>query len=104
MNTGLNTATFELPLSADTLYLFSRGALGKGIVSYQVDPTLANDIVKVTIIVTHRSSETAGVVTLCSMERVPGERGIGIFVSACDNIHVSGSVRLSALTDPGEVV
>jgi len=40
---------------------------------------LSPNIVSVDIVVSHRTSETAGLVSICSLERAPGQRGVGIF-------------------------
>ncbi|KAH8103466.1 hypothetical protein BXZ70DRAFT_1005881 [Cristinia sonorae] len=69
----------ELPASSDVLYLFSRGNFATGDVLFRQDPTLKNDAVMINVLMSHRTSESAGFVTVCSLERNDGERGIGFF-------------------------
>ncbi|TCD69407.1 hypothetical protein EIP91_007754 [Steccherinum ochraceum] len=80
VNTASPMVSFKLPLSSDALYLFSRGSLATGNVMFQQDESLAaNDTMVVDVIVSHRTSETAGLVSICQLERKSGERGIGFF-------------------------
>ncbi|PCH35698.1 hypothetical protein WOLCODRAFT_80761 [Wolfiporia cocos MD-104 SS10] len=73
-------ASFELPLSADILYMFSRGALSNGEVTFiqSADWTERHAIqVDITIHYTHR--EQLDGTSVCLLEREAGQTGIGFF-------------------------
>lgn len=76
---GLFGISFDLPLSADTLYLLARGSQVKGSLQMISDPTVAMDTMKVDIYVRHESLDVFRRTSVCVLERKPGEKGIGIF-------------------------
>ncbi|KAI0827699.1 hypothetical protein BC628DRAFT_1338239 [Trametes gibbosa] len=71
------TVTFQLPLSADVLYIFSRGSLSYGSVTFTT-ASGSGDEVQVDISSTYESVELLNKVNLCLFERVPGQKGVGI--------------------------
>jgi hypothetical protein len=73
--------SFDLPLSADNLYLLARGSQAKGsLVIIPGDPSVAFDTMKVDIYAQYESLDVFRRTTVCVLERKPGEKGIGIFV------------------------
>ncbi|CDO72586.1 hypothetical protein BN946_scf184985.g5 [Trametes cinnabarina] len=76
--------SFELPMSADALYIFGRGALSRGSINFMPDegerPTSGSrqDKVKVDIRTTYEARFALESVNLCLFERTPGQHGIGI--------------------------
>ncbi|KAI0944062.1 hypothetical protein AcV7_001982 [Taiwanofungus camphoratus] len=76
---ALPKTSFELPLSADVLYLFSRGALSKGHISFIEDADWTQtDTVKVDVAIEYASRETLAVASACLLERKEGHKGIGL--------------------------
>ncbi|KIJ66010.1 hypothetical protein HYDPIDRAFT_110134 [Hydnomerulius pinastri MD-312] len=74
---GAETA-FTLPVDADTLYLLSRGAYQHGIV--EVDQSSeATDTVGVRVRVAYYYDGALERATVCHVERVENEHGVGIF-------------------------
>lgn len=73
------TVSFRLPLSADVLYLFSRGSLSYGFVTFTTASGLSDEV-QVDISATYKSVELLDRVNLCLFERVPGQTGVGILV------------------------
>ena len=75
-------ATFTLPLHSDALYLFARGRkLSGNVVITQDDSLRKPDVVLVDVVAQHHTADWLHLVSVCSLARVEGERGIGIFVS-----------------------
>lgn len=73
--------SFDLPLSSDVLYVFSRGSRVRG--DFQIvvdDPAVTQGMMQVDITV-HYTSRDSFKSTICMLERAPGEMGVGIFVS-----------------------
>lgn len=80
---ALPKTSFELPLSADVLYLFSRGALSKGHISFIEDADWTQtDTVKVDVAIEYASRETLAVASACLLERKEGHKGIGLLVGS----------------------
>ncbi|OBZ69749.1 hypothetical protein A0H81_10118 [Grifola frondosa] len=75
--------SLNLPLSADVLYLFSRGALSQGEVIILQGPPNANpNMIKVEVNVEYATIEAMQSATVCVLERSPGEKGIGLLTPA----------------------
>lgn len=84
--------SFELPLSSDVLYLFSRGRLSQGNVHIVHDADWRNpSSVKVDVSLHHASTEILDRISVCQLERQEGHSGVGIFVSP-DSLFISGRV------------
>ncbi|CAL1711753.1 unnamed protein product [Somion occarium] len=77
---GYIMTSFGLPLSADALYLFTRGSLSAGTITVMSDRNLNNksDMI-VDIVASPFDSTHLNILTICSLEKGPGQRGIGIF-------------------------
>ncbi|KAI0644956.1 hypothetical protein C8Q79DRAFT_1119747 [Trametes meyenii] len=73
--------SYHLPLSADILYLFSRGGLKRGTVTFSAAEggSIPRDTVQVDITFTPQVAPSLDMVNFCMLERAPGESGIGIF-------------------------
>ncbi|OSX61721.1 hypothetical protein POSPLADRAFT_1047004 [Postia placenta MAD-698-R-SB12] len=72
--------SFELPLSSDVLYLFSRGRLSQGNVHIVHDADWRNpSSVKVDVSLHHASTEILDRISVCQLERQEGHSGVGIF-------------------------
>ncbi|KAI0669399.1 hypothetical protein C8Q78DRAFT_977130 [Trametes maxima] len=73
--------SYHLPLSADILYLFGRGGLKRGSVTFSPAEggSIRRDTVQVDIAFTPQSAPSLDMVNFCMLERAPGESGIGIF-------------------------
>jgi hypothetical protein len=81
---GSQHITFELPLSADVLYLFSRGSGVSGTVALLPnDSAVRRDKMQVDVVANYESFDAFKRTTICSLQRKPGEHGVGIFVSCC---------------------
>ncbi|CCM02999.1 uncharacterized protein FIBRA_05114 [Fibroporia radiculosa] len=74
-----STASFELPLSADVLYLFARGSLSSGSVTYVQDTDWENNgTVRVDVAAKYGTRAVLDRVSVCQLERQEGHSGIGI--------------------------
>ncbi|KAK7691972.1 hypothetical protein QCA50_005377 [Cerrena zonata] len=72
--------TYNLPLTADALYLFTRGSGISGNIKIIQDAYLkSKDSMQVEIGVPPMSSDRLGSLKVCSLERKVGQKGIGIF-------------------------
>ncbi|KAJ3527356.1 hypothetical protein NM688_g8139 [Phlebia brevispora] len=72
--------SFDLPLSADVLYAFSRGVQSAGnIVITQDERTHDIDKVHVDVAAVHSTPHFLSSVSVCALERREGEFGIGVF-------------------------
>ena len=78
-------ADFYLPASSDALYFLARGSLANGSAKI-VDSEEDEDRVKVEVVVSYYTQEALDRVKVCSLQRKPGENGVGIFVSGSVNI------------------
>jgi len=77
---GNPSASFELPLSADVMYLFARGALSRGNVVIIQDETWREpDTVKVDVSLKYATREIMEATSVCLLERQEGHSGVGIF-------------------------
>lgn len=73
--------SFELARTSEVLYFLSRGIQSTGsIVIVQDDTIRAPDTVRVDVIALHYTPEYLHAIAVCSLERSPGEQGVGIFV------------------------
>ncbi|OJT13802.1 hypothetical protein TRAPUB_9649 [Trametes pubescens] len=74
------TASFQLPLSADLLYIFGRGALSRGSITFTATTShsIPRNKAQVNITPIYESSALLSMVNFCHFERVPGEIGVGI--------------------------
>ncbi|KAI0352042.1 hypothetical protein OH77DRAFT_1429077 [Trametes cingulata] len=72
--------SIQLPLSADVLYIFAKGSLSHGVVTFTStdDPALPHDRVGVDIAFIYTSKAALDKSEVCLFERAPGEKGIGI--------------------------
>ncbi|OSC98439.1 hypothetical protein PYCCODRAFT_1375274 [Trametes coccinea BRFM310] len=81
-----SVVSFELPISADALYIFGRGALSRGSINFmpvEGDPPtsgVVDEKVKVDITTTYEARFALDAVNFCLLERLPGQHGIGILV------------------------
>lgn len=83
----LRVTTYKLPLSADGMYVFTRGVGIFGNVKILQDTRLHNkDYVEVEVGVPPMTSDRLGSLKVCSLERKAGHKGVGIFV--CDLVHI----------------
>lgn len=88
--------SFDLPLSADVLYMFSRGASSRGSFTVTTSPQRSRgDNARVVVSVKNAQGVSFETVTVCNMERKPGHSGIGVFVRGrligrCPPIHIPG--------------
>ncbi|KAL7277592.1 hypothetical protein ACG7TL_008519 [Trametes sanguinea] len=79
-----SVVSFELPISADALYIFGRGALSRGSINFmpvEGDPPtsgVVDEKVKVDITTTYEARFALDAVNFCLLERLPGQHGIGI--------------------------
>jgi hypothetical protein len=77
-----SSVSFDLPLSADTLFLFSRGAtagLFKLVQSPDLDPS--EGVAKVVVDAKYRGHSALKHVKVCSVTRGEADKGVVIFVS-----------------------
>ncbi|KZT03914.1 uncharacterized protein LAESUDRAFT_728604 [Laetiporus sulphureus 93-53] len=73
------TTSFELPLSLDALYLFSRGTLSRGTVHFVQDSQWPpRDSARVEVSLLHSTTADLEVASVCLMEREEGQRGIAL--------------------------
>ncbi|KAI0366755.1 hypothetical protein BV20DRAFT_971491 [Pilatotrama ljubarskyi] len=72
--------SIQLPLSADVLYIFSRGALSRGVISFTTteDRSLPQDRVSVDMAFSYTSNWALEKTEVCLFKRAPGEKGVGI--------------------------
>ncbi|KAI0753355.1 hypothetical protein C8Q80DRAFT_1151680 [Daedaleopsis nitida] len=72
--------SFDFPLSSDVLYLFSRGDYAVGSINLLSinDGTIPADHVRIKITASSSSNALLSSSNVCSLERSPTERGIGI--------------------------
>lgn len=74
--------TFRLDRLSDVLYLFARGQQLTGNVMITQDESLHYPgVVLVDITAQNHTSDWLRAVQVCSLERQPGQQGVGIFVS-----------------------
>ncbi|KAI9061423.1 hypothetical protein FKP32DRAFT_1575910 [Trametes sanguinea] len=79
-----SVVSFELPMSADVLYIFGRGALSRGSINFipveGEPPTsgVVDEMIKVDITTTYEAKFALDAVNFCLLERLPGQHGIGI--------------------------
>ena len=80
----LYTSVVQAPVSADALYIFSRGNFARGSVTVipTLDSSTSEDYVRVDITPSSSSRAALGLANICVLERARGEKGIGILVSA----------------------
>ncbi|KAI0740760.1 hypothetical protein C8Q76DRAFT_708943 [Earliella scabrosa] len=73
-------ASFNLPVSADALYIFSRGNFARGSVTLMPahDSSIPEDTVRVDIVPSSSSEAALGLANICVLERARGQQGIGI--------------------------
>lgn len=71
--------SFELPLSAETLYLLARGPYASGSVDIMTSSEQKEDSVGVHVTVNYYRKEIRDVVRVCEISRGPGDKGVGIF-------------------------
>ncbi|KAI0071184.1 hypothetical protein K474DRAFT_1712689 [Panus rudis PR-1116 ss-1] len=77
---GQYATSFDLPLSSKVLYLFTSGAWSNGDVEVVQDPTLnEGDKVRMDILLATSRSWAEDELKVCSLQRRPGENGVGIF-------------------------
>ncbi|KAF6747333.1 hypothetical protein DFP72DRAFT_919955 [Ephemerocybe angulata] len=74
-----STTSFELPLSADSLYLLSRGAYSGGSVDVVTSANQKQGSVTVVVTVKYFHEEMRDAVMVCRVERRKGDSGVGIF-------------------------
>ena len=77
-----SSASFDLPLSSDNLFLFSRGAAAgsfKLVQSSDLDPN--EGVAKVAVVAKYRLPSALEYVKVCSVIRRDTEHGVVIFVS-----------------------
>ncbi|KAJ2930149.1 hypothetical protein H1R20_g6957, partial [Candolleomyces eurysporus] len=72
-------ASFELPISSDSLYLLSRGAYASGRVDILTSTAQKQDSAAVHVTVRYYHQEVRDLVKLCKISRRFGDRGVGIF-------------------------
>ncbi|RXW20424.1 hypothetical protein EST38_g5413 [Candolleomyces aberdarensis] len=72
-------ASFELPISSDSLYLLSRGAYASGRVDILTSAAQKQDSAAVHVTVRYYHQEMRDLVKLCKISRRAGDRGVGIF-------------------------
>ena len=72
-----------LPLSAKALYIFGRGELTHGDITFSptYDPTIPDGNIRVDIIPHYHDELTLMATNICLLERAKGEKGIAILVS-----------------------
>jgi hypothetical protein len=80
-NQGLPTvtATFQLPVDAEVLYLLSRGPYSAGQLDVVTSFTHDRDVV-VEVNTTHDGAETIAGARVCRLTRGPGQHGLGLLV------------------------
>jgi len=77
-----SSASFDLPLSSDRLFVFSRGAAAgffKLVQSPDLDPN--EGVARVAVVARYRRPSALQHVKVCSVTRGETESGVGIFVS-----------------------
>ncbi|KAF6761046.1 hypothetical protein DFP72DRAFT_879920 [Ephemerocybe angulata] len=74
-----STTSFELPLSADSLYLVSRGAYSGGSVDVVTSANQKQGSATVVVTVKYFHEEMRDAVMVCRVERRKGDSGVGIF-------------------------
>ncbi|PCH35697.1 hypothetical protein WOLCODRAFT_166424 [Wolfiporia cocos MD-104 SS10] len=77
-------ASFDLPLSADVLYMFSRGRLSKGNVLFDQSSGLSKDQqnIHVDVDIQYNSTAQLDATSVCIFEREKGQIGIGFLTVA----------------------
>ncbi|KAJ2918285.1 hypothetical protein MD484_g2129, partial [Candolleomyces efflorescens] len=75
----MSKASFELPISSDSLYLLSRGAYASGSVDILTSTAQKQDSAAVHVSVYYHRQEIRDRVKLCKVSRSVGENGVGIF-------------------------
>ncbi|OCH93527.1 hypothetical protein OBBRIDRAFT_885503 [Obba rivulosa] len=95
------TWAFDLPLSADMLYIFSRGSLSRGSLNVIQSPKwLRRDAAGVEVTIQNVQKSSFEVITVCKLERESGHSGIGVFTSSSrpgsqsDQLEISISIVL----------
>ena len=102
-------ASFDLPLSSDTLFFLSRGATA-GAINIVQSPALGDqkaDVARVVVVAKYWRPSALDDVRVCSITRQQGEVGVGIFVSfvSPDPLNVKpehdvGPTLVEAITGP----
>ena len=77
--------TFDLPLSADTLLLLSRGPQSSGSVEIVTSPEQDQDEVTVEVVVSYLREEARNDAKVCQVLTQNGGFGVGIIVSRISN-------------------
>ncbi|KII92128.1 hypothetical protein PLICRDRAFT_27375 [Plicaturopsis crispa FD-325 SS-3] len=78
--------SFELPASADVLFLLSRGQFAHGAVDV-VESGSVSDVVKVDVVVHYYSQDILDRANVCLLTRGHEEHGVGIFTPQHDHRH-----------------
>ncbi|CDO72585.1 hypothetical protein BN946_scf184985.g4 [Trametes cinnabarina] len=79
-----SVVSFDLPLYADVLYIFGRGALSRGTITFmpmegeRPRSGFPDRVVKVDITTTYQAKFALDAVNFCLLERLAGQHGIGI--------------------------
>ncbi|KAI0764409.1 hypothetical protein BD413DRAFT_606343 [Trametes elegans] len=94
--------SFHLPLSADALYIFGRGSLSSGSITFSPtdDHSVPHDQVQVDIDSTHGNRAALDLVNICVLQRAHGEMGIGILVSNHSGRNTSPGTTVSTSRGP----
>ncbi|KJA17296.1 hypothetical protein HYPSUDRAFT_70850 [Hypholoma sublateritium FD-334 SS-4] len=75
----LARTSFDLPLSADNLFMLSRGWLSGGSVSLVTSPEQAKDTVTVNVVASYRQEYVRSLAKACLVSRAGNQQGVGIF-------------------------
>jgi hypothetical protein len=75
-----SSTSFSIPVSSDVVYFFSRGSFGYGSLRFELSDKTDGDI-DVEISLDYYHEEILKRTQVCLLERKPGERGVGFFVS-----------------------
>ncbi len=80
---SVSMTSLLLPLTAKTLYIFGRGSLAHGDITFtpSYDRTIPEDSIRVNIIPRYHSEIALMATNICLLERAKGEKGIAILVS-----------------------
>lgn len=74
-------ATFEIPLSADNIFLISRGRFSGGFVQVITSSDQAKDSVTFDVVAKYRREEERDLARACLTSRADNQQGVGVFVS-----------------------
>ena len=73
--------SLELPISCDSLYFLSRGALSHGLIDFDHDGEVCSDVATVDVTFLYQNYVSLDDAQVCRLQKGPHKSGVGIFVS-----------------------